>query len=78
MTYLPLITILGPFGGDQLIVALTQFVPKLERRLDGIIRMATPWLSLDVARGGNRSMAHGSAAIYLNLTRELRTFLCRS
>ena len=41
--------------------------------------MATPLaVAYDVARGDNRSMAHGSAAIYLNLTREPRTFLCRS
>ena len=57
----------------------TQFVPKLERRLDAIIRMATPLaVGFDVARGGNRSMAPSSAAIHLNLTRERRTFLCRS
>ena len=37
-----------------------------------------PCCPFDVARGGNRSMAHSSAAIHLNLTRELRTFLCRS
>ena len=52
----------------------TQIVPKLERRLDAVIRMRLPLLSATVARGGNRSMAPSSAAIHLNLTRERRTF----
>ena len=46
MTNLPLVAILGPFGGNHSLAHRTQFAPKLERRLDGTIRMATPALSL--------------------------------
>ena len=79
VTYLPPIPIFGPFGGNQVIVASNAICPETRttfqwQRSHGY----SPSCRFDVARRGNRSMAPSSAAIYLNLTRERRTFLCRS
>ena len=79
VTYLPPIPILGPFGGNQLIVASNAICPET-RTTSGWYHSHgySPAVGFDVARGGNRSMAPSFAAIHLNLTRERRTFLCRS
>jgi hypothetical protein len=78
MTYLPLVTILGPFGGNQLVVASNAICPETRTTFGWSHDYSPAICRLDVARGGNRSMAPSSAAIHLNLTRELRTFLCLS
>jgi hypothetical protein len=77
--YLPILMILGPFGGNQLIVASNAICPET--------RTTFGWYQLhgyspavcrfDVARGRNRSMARSSATIHLNLTRDIGIFLDR-
>src|SRR6476646_12043349 len=53
----------------------------LPRNSNDVWMVPFAWLLLccrfDVARGGNRSMAPSSAAIHLNLTREIGIFLDR-
>ena len=76
MTYLPLIPIFGPFGGNQLILALNAICSEA-RTTFALLSFAwqLPCCRFDVARGGNRSMAHSPAATYLNVTRESRNLL---
>jgi len=58
MTDMPLIPILGPFGGNQLIVALSAVHPEVGTTI-GSYRHGTPLLSRfhEMARRGNGMMA---------------------
>jgi hypothetical protein len=79
MTYLPLIPIFGPFRGNQLFVASNAICAEARTTFGRCHSHGdSPAVDCDIARGGNRSMAHGSATTHLNLTQELRTFLCSS
>jgi hypothetical protein len=78
VTYLPSISILGPFGSNQLIVASNAICPETRTTFGWYHSHGySPADCLEVARRGNRSMALSSAAIHLNLTREIGIFLDR-
>ena len=65
MTYLSFVTILGPFGSNQLIAASNAICSETKQAFGRVLSFAwlLPCCRSDVASRSNRSMAPNSAAI---------------